>query len=550
MCLALASLILAPVLIPISSQAANNRTGLVDEDDVAFRSFKQRPHFRSYIPPQTDLSPRFPAIRSQGDQGSCVAWATGYYMRTYYENIQGKNNDVPFSPAYIYNQIKLGNCDQGSRISDALKLMTTKGIVPLKSFPYSDASCSTPPSIANEKLAQSYKIKDWSRVNHTDIEDLRGTLSRGHPVIFGMRVGQAFDEFEGGKIFDTVTPKDGFGHAMVLVGYDDTRSAFKLANSWGPSWGDQGYAWLSYEAYLKNANYAFVADPGFDPLSSPYLPGKKVKPKPKPKPEPIQIVKVEPKPKPIPPPNPRPSPEAEPVVKVIVPPKPKAIPINTSDVEDLLSEVDCANLSATYTDTGAVKIHGFAGSIKHLGNIGREILSLAGVTSVKLKTKIRAWPQCEALQTFEAPLATNFGLRATVLSKVSPPKLNAGEYLAIQITAPRFASYLYVTYLQAGGDAVHLQRPFWLDAPLEPGKTLTLGIDKTKTRFKIQKPYGKEMIMVIASEHPLFETRQSIVEEERQYLTAFRRAILGLEKAYPNNKITATFVDLRTVPRR
>ena len=520
--------------VPVASQAANNRTGLVAEDDVAFRGFKQRPHFRAFIPPQTDLSPRFPVIRSQGDQGSCVAWATGYYMRTYYENIQGKNNDVPFSPAYIYNQIKLGNCDQGSRISDALKLMSSKGIVPLKSFPYSDASCSSTPSVANEKAAQSYKIKDWSRVNHTDIEDLRGTLSRGHPVIFGMRVGEAFDTFEGGKVFDTVTPKDGFGHAMVLVGYDDTRSAFKLANSWGKAWGDQGYAWLSYEAYLKNANYAFVADPGFDPMASPYLPGKKVKAKP------IQIVKVEPKPEPKP----------VPVVKVIVPPKPKPIPINSNDVEQLLSEVDCASLSATYTDTGAVQIHGFAGSIKHLGNIGREILSLAGVSSVKLKTKIRAWPQCEALQTFKTPLEKDLGLRAQVLSKVSPPKLKGGEYLAIEITAPRFASYLYVTYLQAGGEAVHLQRPFWLDAPLEPGTRLTLGIDKTKTRFKIQKPYGKEMIMVIASEHPLFETRQSIIEEERQYLTAFRRAILGLEKAYPHNKITATFVDLKTVPKR
>lgn len=40
-------------------------------------------------------------------------------------------------------------------------------------------------------------------------------------------------------------------HAVCLCGYDDAKGAFRFKNSWGPGWGDKGYAWLSYD-YVKH----------------------------------------------------------------------------------------------------------------------------------------------------------------------------------------------------------------------------------------------------------------------------------------------------------
>jgi C1A family cysteine protease len=36
------------------------------------------------------------------------------------------------------------------------------------------------------------------------------------------------------------------GHALCFVGYDDAREVFIVKNSWGASWGDNGYGYIPY----------------------------------------------------------------------------------------------------------------------------------------------------------------------------------------------------------------------------------------------------------------------------------------------------------------
>ena len=48
-------------------------------------------------------------------------------------------------------------------------------------------------------------------------------------------------------------------HGMVVVGYSDTYNAFKVVNSWGESWGDNGFVWIDYNAFtdILNPNKSF-----------------------------------------------------------------------------------------------------------------------------------------------------------------------------------------------------------------------------------------------------------------------------------------------------
>ncbi|MBK8702502.1 MAG: hypothetical protein IPN33_02050 [Saprospiraceae bacterium] len=38
---------------------------------------------------------------------------------------------------------------------------------------------------------------------------------------------------------------------MVIAGYNDSKNAFKVINSWGSNWGSQGYIWIDYDFFLN-----------------------------------------------------------------------------------------------------------------------------------------------------------------------------------------------------------------------------------------------------------------------------------------------------------
>ena len=48
------------------------------------------------------------------------------------------------------------------------------------------------------------------------------------------------------------------GHQVCVVGNDVEKQRIRIRNSWGPSWGDQGHAWLSW------ADFAFLLHEGGD----------------------------------------------------------------------------------------------------------------------------------------------------------------------------------------------------------------------------------------------------------------------------------------------
>jgi cathepsin L len=35
-------------------------------------------------------------------------------------------------------------------------------------------------------------------------------------------------------------------HFVTLCGWDDTRGAWRLKNTWGTGWGESGYMWIAY----------------------------------------------------------------------------------------------------------------------------------------------------------------------------------------------------------------------------------------------------------------------------------------------------------------
>ena len=209
------------------------------------------------LPASIDLSDKMPPIGDQGQQQSCVAWAIAYALKSYEEKVES-GQVLKFSPAFIYNQINNG-LNAPTNITDALNVLSQQGVCMYDDMPYNPDDWVTKPSAQMQQKAKKFRIDYWRKINHTDIKEVKAHLAAGYPIIIGAYVSEEFLRI-GKDIWNTAGTPLG-GHCMLLVGYDDTKNAFKVMNSWGVGWGDNGFGWISYNMFPdpKVIMYGFVA---------------------------------------------------------------------------------------------------------------------------------------------------------------------------------------------------------------------------------------------------------------------------------------------------
>ncbi len=231
------------------------------------------------LPKSIDLSANLPAVGNQKGYGTCVAWATGYYLKTYLDardnNLEtaALNSSNTFSPSFLFRSIpdslKGADCN-GTNIDKALEAMKTGGIAPLSASPnFSNTKgqpgeCdNTTVSSSEKNAAANNKIDRYFRLNPITPQSIKTELAAGRPVAVGILVGKSFTGYTGGVISSDTGEG---GHAMLLVGYDDSKGAngaFKGVNSWGNKWGESGFYWIDYNYLVKSVKErggnAFVA---------------------------------------------------------------------------------------------------------------------------------------------------------------------------------------------------------------------------------------------------------------------------------------------------
>ena len=217
------------------------------------------------LPSSVDLSVDAPIPGDQGGQGSCVGWAVAYAVKSYHERIERgwplTDDRHVMSPAYIYNQIRVPG--GGAYFVDAFILLVEQGVSSWEQMPYDALDDRTQPSSRARAEAANYKIADWGTVLRTThavfVQELKRHLVAGTPVLLGIRAYPDFEYLsESNPIYDDDEGASRGAHAVVIVGYDDRRSAFKIANSWGTDWGIGGYGWIDYDASESLIEVAYV----------------------------------------------------------------------------------------------------------------------------------------------------------------------------------------------------------------------------------------------------------------------------------------------------
>lgn len=482
--------------------------GAIDEPDESFAAQPKTPTYRAFLPASVDLSRFFPQPGDQGKQSSCVGWAVGYAARAYYaisqEHRPGEPRNIP-SPAYVYNSILStpGNCDTGSSIPDALNLLKA-GALSMSEAPY-DARRCMPPSVAEKGRANDFRIGTWLTVDPSNPDQIKGELAQGHPVVISLISRPSFDRLRGDVVYQAKNEASDGNHAITVVGYDDTRQAFKVINSWGLRWGNRGYGWIGYATFVKDVRRAYVMRPARGENPEP--------PKP-------------PAPKPVPAPQPSP---VEPKVS--------------------FDFVKCG-LVTTHTTNRGAEITGFVGTLVELKEVEERAKQLK---AANVNVSVRQWPQCEALMTLARGLKSGDRPKIKVVRPAVDTALVAGAPFVIELESPSEPSFLHVTYVQADGKAVHLLQPETLGLATTSAKTkLTLGDGRDGgPKFTVSAPFGEESVIVIASKAPLFTDKRPMVETEREFLTALRSAVMARPDASaPLRVFSADFDAVKTVEKK
>jgi C1A family cysteine protease len=209
-------------------------------------------HAAVKIPKAVDLRHLCPPVFDQLTLGTCTSnCGVGARMMLDNEKIMLSRLFQYYEERSIEGDI---NTDGGAQMRDIGKAMSTYGVCIEADYPYDITKFKNKPTAAALKNALVYKVKSYYSV--PDVDSIKQVIAlKQQPVMVGIDVYSSFESDAASKTGIIPLPKKGEqllgGHAILAIGYDDTKKWVICRNSWGETWGDAGYFYLPYTYFTK-----------------------------------------------------------------------------------------------------------------------------------------------------------------------------------------------------------------------------------------------------------------------------------------------------------
>ena len=218
------------------------------------------------LPQYVSLEAYFPPIGDQGKYGTCVAWAVGYNLTTALNAIQNnwthqqlEDPTYQTSPKDLWMGIAMGDkgsfCS-GTTFEPTFYVLTSGGVASMKDVPYKNlGSCNGQYFGDDSNKLTCFKHIVATTGGKPSVAQMKAYLNDTIPLVFAARLGDRFMEWDSDEVIASDTylqpGMQHAAHAMVLSGYDDRKNAFRVRNSWGEEWGDDGSIWVDYEFFIN-----------------------------------------------------------------------------------------------------------------------------------------------------------------------------------------------------------------------------------------------------------------------------------------------------------
>jgi len=216
------------------------------------------------LPAACDLRPSMPPVYDQGQLGSCTGNAIAAAME-YERDRQGLSDFTPSRLFVYYNERALEgtvSSDSGAVIRDGIKVVNSDGVCPESLWPYDIGMFAVKPPKRCFVAAETDKAVQYEAIQ--TLGDLKDAIASNLSVVFGFTVYESFESHAVAQSGVMPMPKTGEatvgGHAVVAVGYSDSKNQVIVRNSWGASWGDGGYFYMPYQ-YMTGSKASSDSSP-------------------------------------------------------------------------------------------------------------------------------------------------------------------------------------------------------------------------------------------------------------------------------------------------
>lgn len=208
----------------------------------------------SIVPESVDLRETWWKVGDQGQTGSCVGWALADgVLRWHFVNTNRLAKAIKLSVRQVWISAKETDVfdnrpttfieESGTSLKAALTIAKNHGVVTDEVLPFTSHKRFNGTENEFYGLAATRQIKRYFDLTG-NLEAWKKWLAQNGPLLTCLDVDNNWNNADrSGKLEEYDASSANGGHAVAIVGY--TPSHFIVRNSWGTSWGDGGYAYVS-----------------------------------------------------------------------------------------------------------------------------------------------------------------------------------------------------------------------------------------------------------------------------------------------------------------